>query len=376
MRVTTYIKYGALAVAGLGVLAAGVQSQTRQMPTVTQAPSSAPAVSVDCLGQATGQAEMQRDMERFQRDMRAQAEDMRAKAQELKLEVAKEMVENGITNRGGLNKLSAQLHAQQAGFAADAQAAAAKAQELFAQTPGLLDASDDTGWLGVEISEVTPEKVKELKLPRTAGVIVSEVLPDSPSAKAGMETNDVILEYDGHAVEGAVQFRRLVRETPPGRSVDVEVDRKGQDQKLTVQVGNRARSIDSGLREILPPRNFDFKFNMPEIFPGMTPTLGVEAEDVTGQLGTYFHVPGGEGVLVRDVSANSPAAKAGLKAGDVITRVDDATVKTVGDLREHLREKRDQKSVSLTIVRQGSEMAITVNLETPPQPARTRAAAL
>ena len=369
MRVKTYIIYGTLLVAGVGVLAAGVQSQARQTTTTALGSSTATADN--------SRAEMQRDMQRLQQEMNAQAKEIRAKAQEIKSEVAKEMVENGITNRAAMDKLSAQLHAQQAGMTAEAQAAAGKARELFAQGPGFLNASDDTGWLGVEISEVTPDKVKELKLPRLAGVIVSEVLPDSPSAKAALETNDVILEYDGRAVEGAVQFRRLVRETPPGRSVDLDVERNGHEQKLTVQVGNRAQSIDSGLRKVLPSRNFDFRFNMPEIFPGMTPTLGVEAEDVAGQLGTYFHVPGGEGVLIRDVSANSPAAKAGLKAGDVITRVDGATVKTVGDLREHLREKRDEKGVSLTIIRQGSEMMVTVNLEAPePRRVITRAAAL
>ncbi|MHB8754565.1 MAG: PDZ domain-containing protein [Candidatus Acidiferrales bacterium] len=369
MRVKTYILYGTLAVAGLGVLAAGVQSQTRQ--TTTSALGSS-AGTVD-----SSRAEMQQDMQRFQQEMKVQTEEMKAEARQIRSEVAKEMVENGITNRAAMDKLSAQLRAQKAGFAAEAQAAAGKARELFAQTSGFLDTSDDTGWLGVEISQVTPEKVKELKLPRLAGVIVSHVLPDSPSAKAGLETNDVILEYDGRAVEGAVQFRRLVRETPPGRSVDLDVDRNGHEQKLTVQVGNRAGSIESGVREVLPPRNFDFKFNMPEIFPGMTPTLGVEAEDVTGQLGTYFHVPGKEGVLIREVSANSPAAKAGLKAGDVITRVDGATVKTVSDLRERLREKRDQKTVSLSIIRQGAEMAVTVTLETPePRRVLTRAAAL
>ncbi|MGH9710225.1 MAG: PDZ domain-containing protein, partial [Candidatus Acidiferrales bacterium] len=287
------------------------------------------------------------------------------------------MAENGVTNRADLDKLTARRYAQRVGLAAEAQEAAAQAQQLFAQTPALLGASDDTGWLGVEIAEITPEKAKDLKLSRVEGVIVSEVLPDSPSAKAGLEAKDVILEYDGQPVEGTVQFRRLVRETPPGRSVAIEVARNGHDEKLTVQVGNSARSMDTRLREVLPPRNFDFKFSMPEIFPNMTPVLGVQAEDVSGQLGTYFHVPGGEGVLVREVSPNSPAAKAGLKAGDVITRVDGAVVKTVDDLRAHLRDQREQKSVSLTIVRQGSETVISVTMETPDaHPARARAVVL
>lgn len=269
------------------------------------------------------------------------------------------------------------MHPQQAGMEADAQAIAAQGQQLFAQTQALVDAGDDAGWLGIEIAEVTPEKTKELKLPRPEGVIVSSVLPDSPSAKAGLEANDVIVEYDGQSVEGTVQFRRLVRETPPGRSVPVEVARNGRDEKLTVQVGNSARSMDMRLREVLPPRDFNFKFSMPELFPSMTPVLGVQAEDISGQLGAYFHVPGGEGVLIREVNPNSAAAKAGLKAGDVITRVDGAAVKTVDDLREHLRDQREQKSVSLTIVRQGSEMKVPVTIETPTErPIRTRAAVL
>jgi S1-C subfamily serine protease len=135
--------------------------------------------------------------------------------------------------------------------------------------------------------------------------------------------------------------------------------------------------MDTRLREVLPPRNFNFKFSMPELFPGMTPVLGVQAEEINGQLGTYFHVPGEAGVLIREVSPNSAAAKAGLKAGDVITRVDGAAVKTVDDLREHLRDQREQKSVSLTIIRQGSEMKVLVTIEAPAEhPVRTRAAAL
>jgi serine protease Do len=375
MRATSYIKQGAFAVATLGVLAAVAYAQSAQTPAVVSPPAQASASG--SLSQAVDQAQWQRAMKRLQADMEAQAREIQRNARELQSEVAKEMVENGLTNRADMNRLTARLHAQPAGIEADAQAVAAQGQQLFAQTQGLLDAGDDAGWLGIEIAEVTPDKAKELKLPRTEGVIVSDVLPDSPSAKAGLEAKDVILEYDGQAVEGTVQFRRLVRETPPGRSVPVEVARNGQDEKLTVQVGNSARSMDTRLREVLPPRNFNFKFSMPELFPSMTPVLGVQAEDIGGQLGTYFHVPDGAGVLIREVSPNSAAAKAGLKAGDVITRVDGAAVKTVDDLREHLRDQRGQKSVSLTIIRQGSEMKVPVTIEAPAEhPIGTRSAVL
>lgn len=375
MRATTYIKQGVFAVATLGVLAAVAYAQSIQTPVVISSPAQASAS--ESLSQAVDRAQWQRDMKRLQADMEAQAREIQRNAMELKSEVAKEMVENGLTNRADMNRLTARLHAQQAGIEADAQAVAAQGQQLFAQTQGLLDASDDAGWLGIEIAEVTPEKAKELKLPRPEGVIVSEVLPDGPSAKAGLQAKDVILEYDGQPVEGTVQFRRLVRETPPGRTVPVEVVRNGHDEKLTVQVGNNARSMDTRLREALPPRNFNFKFSMPELFPGMTPVLGIQAEDVSGQLGTYFHVPGEAGVLIREVSPNSAAAKAGLKAGDVITSVDGAAVKTVDDLREHLRDQRERKSVSLTIIRQGSEIKVPVTIEAPTEhPIRTRAAAL
>ncbi|HEV2618025.1 MAG TPA: PDZ domain-containing protein [Candidatus Acidoferrales bacterium] len=375
MSVMTYIKQGAFATVALGVFAAGAHTQTARTPA--SAPSQSAVAGDSQATAAADQAEWQRDTERWQKDLKAQTEVIRARARELQREVAKEMAENGVTNRADLDKLTARLYAQRAGLAAETQEAVAQAQQLFAQTPGLLDASEDTGWLGVEIAEVTPEKAKELKLNRPEGVIVSEVLPDSPSAKAGLEAKDVILEYDGQAVEGTVQFRRLVRETPPGRSVAIEVSRNGQNEKLNVQVGNNARNMESRLREALPEHNFNFKFNTPEIFPNMTPVLGVQAEDVSGQLGTYFHVPGGEGVLVREVTAGSPAAKAGMKAGDIITHVDGAAIKTVDDLREHLREERKQKNISLTVVRQGSEMKIAVTIEAPAErPARTRAAAL
>ena len=296
---------------------------------------------------------------------RAQRAELRQKmladAEALRSEVAAQME----AKDSELEAVAAQLRAEQGDIAAQAQA---KVQQLFSQTPGVFRGGEDTGWLGVEISEVTPAKAKSLSLPAVRGVLVTEVTPDGPAAKAGLQSGDVILDYDGHVVEGTVQFSRLVRETPPGRTVELTVMRNGQERKWTVQLGSRPQGMESQAREFVLPRDFNFKFSMPEFSLSPTPVLGIEAENVSGQLGAYFHVPGGEGVLIQSENAGSPAAKAGLQAGDVITRVDGQAVKTIGDLRAELRQKREQKSVTLAIIRQGSPQTVRVALAPPPSP--------
>ncbi|MGB6876848.1 MAG: PDZ domain-containing protein [Candidatus Acidiferrales bacterium] len=365
MRALTYLKYMSLGTMAVALTAAGVRSQdlpTTQTPGTTQA-------NDNCSNSLFDAAALQKEMAQMQSRMRESLRDVQTRAQQYEAEVAREMTENGMKPE------------ELASLAERARSASQQAQQLFAQAPGLLDSDEDTGWLGLEMTEVTTEKAKDLNLTPAHGVLVSEVLPDGPAAKAGLQSNDVILEYEGHEVEGTVQFRRLVRETPPGRSVGMAVLRAGHEEKLTIQVGNRARNIESDWRErtplVAPPQSFNFKMEMPELFMGMTPVLGIEGEDVNGQLGKYFRVPGDEGVLVREVSTGTPAAKAGLKAGDVITRIDGLTVTTLAELRARLREKREEKSVSLMVMRQGSPVTITVTLESPaPQPAKTRSAEL
>jgi serine protease Do len=407
MRVRTYIGYmsvGALLIAG----AAG-----NAWP---QASSTAPVASTPAASQGStnyqmceaNRAELQKEMQRMRQEIRAyteqareqlneaqksewarearamaeagreKAKELQASAEALRAEVAKEMAANGMFKQAEAEAMRSRIQAEAADLSAHAREEAQQARQLFAQSPGLLDSMDDEGWLGVEISEVSADQAKELKLPEAQGVYVTDVVADSPAAKAGLEAKDVILEYDGRQVEGTVQFRRLVRETPPGRTVKLTVMHDGQEKKLTVQVGDGARNLESRLRVVVPPRPFHFNFTMPEFMPGRGPTLGIEAEDLSGQLGEYFHVPGGEGVLIRDVHADTPAAKAGLKAGDVITKVDGTAVKNVGELREQLREKREQKSVTLAIVRNGAEKSVSVEIETPsaPHPTVTRSAML
>ena len=111
---------------------------------------------------------------------------------------------------------------------------------------------------------------------------------------------------------------------------------------------------------------------------GSTPTIGIGTQNLSGQLGSYFGAPDGEGVLVEDVQSGSPAEKAGLKAGDVITKLDGNRVRTAGDLQSELRAKREDKSVQLTVVRHGSETTVTVEPNKPKTapPLRTHPVAL
>jgi serine protease Do len=238
----------------------------------------------------------------------------------------------------------------------------------------------DGSWLGVETSEVTQQKAKDLKLPAERGAVVGKVLADSPAAKAGLKQNDVITEINGQRVEGTAQFRRMIREIPAGRSVHLTVWRDGRSQTINATLGKSEGRRGSGMMN--GPGTFSFRMpnipEMPEIAgledlnnlvvmaPGQT-RLGINAEDLQGDFGNYFGAPDGEGVLVREVFPDSPAAKAGLKAGDVITSVGGERIRTASELREKLRSGKDAKSLSLGVLRNKSSLTLSVDLPAPAQ---------
>src|SRR5882724_1548951 len=247
----------------------------------------------------------------------------------------------------------------------------------------ILIGDDGSSWLGVETHEVTADKAKELKLSAERGVVLGKIVPDSPAAKAGLKENDVVTEINGQRVEGAAQFRRMIREIPAGRSIQLTIWREGRSQTVSATLGKseeRRRSM-----KMIAPTPGAFAFRMPEIpeipfmewngnmvFGGGQPRLGIDAEDLSGQLGAFFGAPEGEGILVRDVNAGSPAEKGGVKAGDVITSLNGERIRTVGELREKLSGKRDDKdrTVKLGVLRNKSE--ISLNVELPAPAARTK----
>jgi serine protease Do len=192
-----------------------------------------------------------------------------------------------------------------------------------------------------------------------AGVEVTRVEKDSPAEKAGLMAGDVVIQYAGQHVEGIEQFSRLVRETPPGREVKLDIWRNGASQTVTAKVAAR-RGVVAGV----PGDGFQFtlpELPMPDIPRSLmtwrTTLLGVEAESLDGQLAQFFGVK--EGVLVRSVVTGSPAESAGIKAGDVITRVDDSNVRTPADLTSRIRGLRG-KSVPIGLTRDHKEMTLNV----------------
>jgi serine protease Do len=212
------------------------------------------------------------------------------------------------------------------------------------------------------------------------GVVVEEVQPDSPAEKAGLKRSDIIVEFDGERVRSARQFGRLVQETPAGRAVKATITRDGQkkDVQITPAEGRGATMLFDGdrMRERLgdfaarlPDMNFNFDFDMPGTLSGRR--LGVTVDELTHQLADYFGAK--DGLLVTAVTDGSAAARAGLKAGDVITSINGDRVTSREDLVRGLREAT-KEDVTIGIVRDKKESTVNAKIEPVRRPARGRPA--
>jgi serine protease Do len=228
-------------------------------------------------------------------------------------------------------------------------------------------------YLGVYLEEVSPERAKELGLREERGALVMKVVEGSPAEKAGLKENDTIVSFNGRRIESVRELQRIMGETPAGRNITIEIVRGGNQQTLSATLTKRSSDfalLNPGWNEPRMPRmpraprefgNFNFfKFGR---FGGFMGTrLGVTLEPLTGQLAEYFGIKSGEGVLVTEVQANRPGAKAGLKAGDVITAIDGKKVENVSSLVEAITEK-EEGQLTLTVLRNRVEQTLTVTIE-------------
>jgi membrane-associated protease RseP (regulator of RpoE activity) len=222
-------------------------------------------------------------------------------------------------------------------------------------------------YLGVDVQDVTKDRLSALKLKEERGAEVSMVDQDGPAGKAGLKEGDVVLTFNGEKVESAEQLKRMIHETPPGRTVALGVSRGGQSMNLNAQLADRrelARSMGAFAvpRVVIPPIppiHVDIP-TMPMITMSSTPRVGISIEPLSPQLGEFFGAPNGQGLLIRSVEKGSPADQAGLKAGDVIIKVSGERISDSGDWRMTMREKSG--SVPFTIMRDKREQTVNVKI--------------
>jgi serine protease Do len=232
-------------------------------------------------------------------------------------------------------------------------------------------------YLGIGVAEVDSGRAKALNLKEVRGVEVKSVDHDSPAAKAGLKESDVVLEYNGQRIEGTEQFIRMVHETPIDRQVKLLVWRNGGSQTLTATIGHRTEQYsfstgngdDSDLTIEIPPippmPEIPAMPEMPDILvrPGSMHTgmLGIECESLGSQLAAFFGVK--EGVLVRSVAKDSAAEKAGMRAGDVIIKVDGEAVTQVHEITSLVRAARSKSAFAVVVVRDKKEVTLSVTVE-------------
>ena len=228
---------------------------------------------------------------------------------------------------------------------------------------------DGGSFLGVYAEDINRENMGRYGLREARGAGITSVVKDSPAEKAGLRKDDVILRFDNESVTSVRKLNRLVSEVAPDQTVRLSISRAGSEQEVSVTMGkreNRFNAMRDLKGKIVTPEG---KWRI-EGFEGLEPgkdvfqwafgnnrRIGVSTTTLTKQLADYFGVT--EGVLVTSVTEDGPAAKAGIKAGDVITSVDGEKVDSAGDLSRALN-KNKEGDVTLTVVRDKSQRSIRV----------------
>lgn len=258
-----------------------------------------------------------------------------------------------------------------------------------------------SAYLGVSLDEVTKDDVTRLKLPEERGALVRSVEDGSPAQKGGLKADDVIVRFQGESVHTGRQLGRLVREQPAGRTVSIEVVRGGATQRLQATLEERKGAqrewrfempdipgwLGAFDRDVLPdlakpplppqapqaPKAPDAPL-MQRFFWGSSGPrrLGIEYQEIGDQLAKFFKLAGDHAVLVSRVDEDGPAGKAGIKAGDIVLKIEGRSVRDGGDLRDELRKAEPGSEVNVTVQRDGKPVDLKVKLAGSQEPRRKR----
>ena len=243
------------------------------------------------------------------------------------------------------------------------------------------------GFLGVYAENISRDNMGRYHVNQVRGVGVTRIVKDSPAEKAGLRQDDVILRVDGENITSVRKLNRIVSELAPDQSVNITVSRNGSEQDITATIGKRSNTSFASDALKGEPRIWkweqgkpkEWKFEMPPLNWGdgrlfnegdllnnrdlmwlaNGRRIGVSTIELTKQLADYFGIANGKGVLVTSVAEDGPAAKAGVRAGDVITAVDGEAIDSPGDIARVINRKK-QGDVALTVVRNRTQQTIHV----------------
>lgn len=235
------------------------------------------------------------------------------------------------------------------------------------------------GYLGIDMRDVTDAEVSTLHLKNSHGAEIIMVDHDGPAGKAGLREHDVVVSVNGGAIESTDHLRKLLREMQPGRSVSMVVCRSGQEQTVNAVMANRAELerqaweqhwvvpepaggdvAAAGPADPGPSRgSFGHGFMAGHLLPMTSVYTGATLDAMGAQLADFFGVKDGRGMLVHAVEPDSPAALAGLHAGDVVTKVNGGHVATKSEWTRALHDSKGHP-VSLTVVRDRQEQTLTM----------------
>jgi serine protease Do len=273
------------------------------------------------------------------------------------------------------------------------------AQALRWQQPGLflhagaahagaaLHSAQGQGYLGVDIRTVTDSSVRDLHLRETRGVVVIMVDHDGPAWKAGIREHDVVQTVNGAPIDTEEQLRHVLREMQPGRAVQIGISRDGSSQTLSATMANRDDigrraweqhyvvpaptdpvdvAGDDPVSAPPPPvaagkpsRSFGHSLMPGHLLPVFPSYTGATVDEIGPQLAEYFGLNGRTGLLIHSVDANSPAAAAGMHAGDVVLRVNGTAMATRSDWNRALHDSKGH-TVSVVVMREHHEQTLTV----------------
>jgi serine protease Do len=244
------------------------------------------------------------------------------------------------------------------------------------------------GYLGIEFHDLTNDQAAALHMRDKRGVEVLLVDHDGPAASAGLQPHDLITGFNGHIVTSGEALRRVIRETGAGVQVTLSVFRNGNPITIHTKLAShedveRKAWARLNQTEPAPPQTTTVVEGFSETYiagaapaaPAVAapaphsqgfidsmlhgPFTGLAVEAVNPQLGSYFGAPNGQGLLVQSVQDGSPAAVAGMHAGDVILRADAQPMHATSDWTKHLHATKG-KPMTLDLLRDHQAMTVTL----------------